>query len=154
MKKLNYILIIRQLDKKLQAFKPLQEAGIPTGGWVRAIRLTLNMSLNYVGKRLSITPQGVKDIERRESDNTITLKAMQEVANALDMSFVYGLIPKNGSLEEMIDRKANALAKKIVNRTSTTMKLEDQENSKERLEQAITDLTEELKREIPKSLWE
>jgi hypothetical protein len=54
----------------------------------------------------------------------------------------------------MIEKKASEIAKKIVNRTSTTMKLEDQENTQMRLSQAIKELTEELKRKMPKSLWD
>jgi hypothetical protein len=34
------------------------------------------------------------------------------------------------------------------------MKLEDQENSKERIQQAIAELAEELRREMPKALWD
>lgn len=101
-----------------------------------------------------MTPQGIKDIERRESTGTITLKALEEAGDALGMRLVYGFVPKNGSLEEMIEQKAREVAEKIVKRTSTTMKLEDQENSKERLKQAIDELTAELKKEMPKSLWD
>lgn len=48
-----------------------------------------------------------------------------------DMELIYGLIPNDGSLEALIDRRARELAIKIVSRTSNSMKLEDQENSKE-----------------------
>jgi hypothetical protein len=79
---------------------------------------------------------------------------MTEVAEALDMKLVYGFIPKDNSLEQMIEGKAKKLATSIVNRTSTTMKLEDQGNSEQRLKEAIKELTEEIKRNIPKSLWD
>jgi hypothetical protein len=46
------------------------------------------------------------------------------------------------------------MAEKIVKRTSVTMQLEDQGNSPKRIKKAIDELTEELKREIPKSLWD
>ena len=146
-------LILRQLDKKLKAFEPLQDA-TPTTGWVSLIRKTLNMSLRQLGDRLSITPQSIRDIEKREREGTVSLKALRETAEALDMTLVYGFIPKDGSLEKMIERIANEKAKKIVSRTSTTMKLEDQGNSKERIKQAIAELAEEIRREMPKSLWD
>jgi hypothetical protein len=72
----------------------------------------------------------------------------------LDMKLVYGFVPTNGSLEKIIQEKARERAREIVMRTSTTMKLEDQENSQERIKQAIEDLADELQREIPKSLWD
>lgn len=34
------------------------------------------------------------------------------------------------------------------------MRLEDQENSKSRLEEALAELTNDIKREMPKSLWD
>src|ERR1700679_147520 len=98
----NNKLILRQLDKKLKAFQPLQGA-MPTKGWVSVIRKTLNMSLRQLGDRMSITPQSIRDIEKRETEGTISLKALREAAEALDMTLVYGFIPKDGSLEKMID---------------------------------------------------
>lgn len=123
-------------------------------GWLSAIRKSLNMSQRQLGNRLSITPQGVMDIEKREVEGTITLNTLKQFAEALDMQLVYGLIPKEESLEKMIGIKARQMATKIVMRTSTTMKLEDQENSKERIDQAINELTEEIIRNIPRSLWD
>jgi len=62
--------------------------------------------------------------------------------------------PKDGSLDALIDRKARELATKIVLRTSNTMRLEDQENSRERIQKAIEERTEALKNEMPRSLWD
>ena len=146
-------LILRQLDNKMKAYQPLQEIQ-PATGWVSLIRKTLNMSLRQLGSRMSITPQSMRSIESREKEGTVTLKTLQEAAKALDMVLVYGFIPKDGSLEKLIERKAYEKAKKIVSRTSTTMKLEDQENSKDRIEQAIVELAEEIKWDMPKSLWD
>lgn len=41
-----------------------------------------------------------------------------------------------------------------MHRTSNNMKLEGQENTKERIQMAIKEHTEELIKEIPKSLWD
>lgn len=146
-------LILRQLDNKMKAYQPLQEIQ-PATGWVSLIRKTLNMSLRQLGSRMSITPQSMRSIESREKEGTVTLKTLQEAAKALDMVLVYGFIPKDRSLEKLIERKAYEKAKKIVSRTSTTMKLEDQENSKSRIKQAVEELAEEIKREMPKNLWD
>jgi predicted DNA-binding mobile mystery protein A len=154
MKEKYKILIINQLDKKIRSFRLLKKIPIPTNGWINLIRKTLNMSLRQLGARLQITPQGVRDIERREMEGAITLNTLKEAGDALDMQLVYGFIPKDDSLEKMIERKAYEMASKIVNRTSTTMQLEDQGNSIKRIKQAIVEMTEELKREIPKSLWD
>jgi predicted DNA-binding mobile mystery protein A len=93
-------------------------------------------------------------MENREVAGTITLKTLRDVANAMDMQLVYGFVPKNKSLEQMIEKRAKQLATEIVMRTNNTMTLEDQQNSKERIEEAITQKTNEIKSEMPKYLWD
>jgi predicted DNA-binding mobile mystery protein A len=145
---------IQQIDSKILVYSSLQKVAAPPIGWIKAIRTALGMSMLQLGKRLSITKQSVQDIEKREQDGSITLKALRETANAMDMQLVYGFIPNDGTLEALIDRKAKELAKQIVLRTSNTMKLEDQENSKQRIEKAIEERAIAIKNEMPKSLWD
>ncbi len=145
---------IQQLNSKMLAFASLQKVAPPPTGWIKAIRNAIGMSMLQLGKRLSITKQSVQDIERREKDGSISIKALREAARALDMQLVYGFVPNDGSLEELIDRKAKELAKQIVQRTSNSMKLEDQENSKQRIEKAIEERAAIIKNEMPKTLWD
>ena len=79
---------------------------------------------------------------------------MSEVGDALNLDLVYGFVPRDGSLEKMIERRAHEVAKEIVMRTSHTMKLEDQENTEERLQKAIKDRADKIKNELPKYLWD
>lgn len=145
---------IEQLEQKMKLFQPALKVKSSSVGWVRMIRTTLGMSLSQLGQRLSISSQGVKQIEIRESEGKITLNTLKEVATALDMELVYGLVPKDGSLEKLIERRARELATQIVSRTSTTMKLEDQENSKDRIRKAVDRRTTEIIIELPKILWD
>ena len=154
MSKLKNKLQIEQLDNKMEAISVLEKIAMPSTGWLNAIRTGLNMSLRQLGNRLKITPQSMKEIEQREKEGSLTIKGLQDAAHALDMKLVYGLIPKDGSLEELIDKKAKELATKIVMRTSDSMKLEDQENSERRLQKAIEERANELKRDLPKILWD
>ena len=151
---LNKKLLVEQLDRKMSKISVLRQLALPSKGWVNAIRTTLNMSLAQLGKRLKLTPVSVQEIEEREQHKSITLKKLIEVGNALDLQFVYGFIPKESSLEIMIEKRALQVARDIVMRTSHTMALEDQENRKERLERAIKDRAEILKQELPKHLWD
>ena len=70
------------------------------------------------------------------------------------MRLVYAIIPKEGSLEDLVHRTARKKADEMISRTDTTMSLEDQQNSPERLAEARKEKTEELMNEIPKFLWE
>ena len=147
-------LLLQQLSKKMALYIVLKQAPTPPTGWIRAIRTALNMSLEQLGKKMSIRRQSVNKLEQREKDGTISVKSLKEAAKALDMHFVYGFVPKDGSLEALIERKANEIAKKIVLRTSNSMKLEDQENSKKRIEKAIRERAAEIKNDMPKILWD
>ena len=147
-------LLIQQLDKKIASYSLLQQVAIPPTGWIKAIRNALGMSMRQIGKKLSVTKQSIQEIEKREKEGSITLKSLKEVAGAMDMQLVYGFVPNDGSLNALIDRKAKDLAKQIVMRTSNTMKLEDQENSTQRLENAIRERANALKNEMPKILWD
>jgi predicted DNA-binding mobile mystery protein A len=144
--------MIQQLNKKLLSFAALSQVAVPPNGWVKAIRIALGMSMQQLGNKLSVTKQGILDIEKREKDGSITLKSLREPGRVLDMELVYGFVPKDGSLDALIEKKALELASKIVLRTSNTMKLEDQENSKERIEKAIQERAEEIKSKMPKIL--
>jgi len=147
-------LYIDQLDARMHTFLPIKNVPVPASGWIKAIRTAIGMSLQQLGSRLHITKQSMLEIEQREKDGTITLNSLRETATALDMQLVYGFVPKDGSLNALIDKKATAIATKIVMRTSNSMKLEDQENSEERIKQAIRDRTFEIKNELPKILWD
>ncbi|MEI7825466.1 MAG: mobile mystery protein A [Chlorobiaceae bacterium] len=138
----------------MASFALLTEVAIPPTGWVKAIRTALGMSMLQLGKKLSITKQSIQDIEKREQEGAITIKALSELGKALDMRFVYGFVPNDGSLDSLIEKKAAQLATTIVLRTSNTMKLEDQENSRERIKKAIQEKTADLKNEMPKILWD
>jgi predicted DNA-binding mobile mystery protein A len=145
---------IQQLNAKMQAFTGANKVVAPPTGWLKAIRTALGMSLVQLGKKLNVTKQSVLEMEEREKEGSITIKSLREAARALDMQLVYGLVPNDGSIDALIERKAKELAKQIVMRTSNSMKLEDQENTKQRLEKALQERTIIIKNEMPKSLWD
>lgn len=147
-------LAIEQLDKKLAAFSSIKETVIPHRGWIHTIRTGLNMSLAQLAKRLGKTVPTVKEIEEREANQNITLMKLNEAADALGFRVVYGLIPKEHSLEKMIEKRAYEVAHNIVMRTSHSMKLEDQENQQERLKRAIKDRADNIISEMPRILWD
>lgn len=145
---------LQQIDQKIQFFVPLKDLVVPQTGWIKAIRNALGMSMSQLGEKLSITRQSVKEIELREQEGSISIKSLREAGRAMDMELVYGFVPKDGSLEALVNRKAFDLAKKIVLSTSNTMSLEDQENSKDRINKAIEERTQVIVNKMPKILWD
>lgn len=146
--------MIEQLDQKLKPFLKTKMALVPERGWINTIRNTLNMTMAQLGTKLNITRQGVRKIEESEAHGTITLNTLKEVATALELKLVYALVPKDGTIDDLIQVKAEKLARKIVLRTNQNMKLEDQGIGDEKLNDTINDLANEIKREVRKSLWD
>lgn len=147
-------ILIEQLDNKIAKFGNLYSEVPPGKGWVRAIRTALGMSLRQLGNKLQMSPQSASELEKREAKGSVSLNSLKQYAKAMDLKFVYGFIPNEKSLEQMIEKRASELATEIVMRTSINMCLEDQKNTDKRLQNAIKEKTEALKREMPKYLWD
>jgi len=147
-------LLIEQLDQKLNPFQKTELVLVPNKGWINTIRTTLNMTMAQLGAKLNITRQGVKRIEDSEAKGTLSINSLKEVADALELKFVYGFVPKNGSIDNLINLKAENLARKIVLRTNQNMKLENQGISDDKINDSVMDLANEIKRELRRSLWD
>lgn len=145
---------LQQLNSKMRGFASLKQVAMPPTGWIKAIRTAIGMSMQQLGNKLNVSKQGVMDIEKREKDGSITIKSLREIARAMDMQLVYGFVPNDGSLDALIEKRATELATQIVMRTAHTMKLEDQANSKKRIETAIRERATAIKNEMPKILWD
>ncbi|MDP2059631.1 MAG: mobile mystery protein A [Flavobacteriaceae bacterium] len=147
-------LLIEQLDQKLQSFQKTELVLVPNKGWIHTIRTALNMTMAQLGARLKITRQGVKSMEESESKGSITINSLKEAGEALDLKFVYGFVPKNGTIDNLVNIKAEKLARKIALRTHQNMKLEDQGIGDEKINESIKELADEIKREMRRSLWD
>ena len=147
-------LLIEQLDQKLANFKDAGMVLVPQKGWVNTIRTNLNMTRDQLGAKLDLTKGAIQKIEEREATGQITINKLKDVGNALNMKFIYGFIPKDGTIESLVNLKAEKLARKIVLRTNQNMKLEDQGIGDEKINKTIKELASEIKREMKKSLWD
>ena len=148
-------LMIDHLDKKYNKIKNISpDLIVPQSGWINTIRKVLNMSLKQLSRRLKVSPQNINQLEIRERDETISIGKLRAAAEVLNMNFVYAFIPKDGTIQSMIEKRAHQVARDIVLRTSHSMGLEAQKNTEERLEKAIRDRAEKIKREMPKYLWD
>lgn len=115
-------LLIEQLDQKLQPFDQTKKALVPERGWINTIRTTLNMTMAQLGTKLNITRQGVKNLEKSEANGTITLNSLRDVSNAMDLKLVYAMVPKDGTINDLVNVKAEKLARRIVMRTKELKK--------------------------------
>lgn len=150
----NKQIILEQLDQKSSLLVEAMKNPVSENGWVFSIRKGLNMTLEQLGNKLVISKQGVRSIEESETNGSISIKSLKEVAKVLDMQLVYGFVPNKGSFSSYVEDKSKELAKRIVMRTHQTMQLENQGNREIIIQKAIEDLAFEIKQEMRRSLWD
>lgn len=117
---------LRQLTRTLSAFEAAKKETRPQRGWLRAIREGLGLTLENVGKRLGQSRRRVQEFEQAEAKDRITLHSLRRVAAAMDCELVYAIIPKSGTITQLAERRARALAAEDVLDVEHTMALENQ----------------------------
>ena len=137
--------LLDEMQEKLNPFSDLKSETKPDRGWVNGIRVSIKMSLRQLGERLHITPQGVRDLEKREEEGAITINTLKEVGRVLDLDLVYGFISRHNSLEEMIEERASEIAEEIV----LSSKKANSYTAK-----AIEQKTYEISSKMPSNLWD
>jgi predicted DNA-binding mobile mystery protein A len=113
----------RQLDARL---RDLPREKPPKGGWIRAIRMALGMTMEQLGARLTMSAQGVAELENREANASITLAKLQSAADALECDLLIAFVPRV-PLDDMVHRQAVLKATQENSRLVHTMTLENQE---------------------------
>jgi len=72
------------------------------------------------------TPQLVASLEKSEANNRITLHSLQAAARAMDCELVYAIVPKSGTLRELVQNRARREADQQVRAVEHSMMLENQ----------------------------
>ena len=145
---------LMQLADALRIY-PAPDAAIPPrGGWVRAIREALGMTQAQLGARVGVSRQSVQDLEKAEAERRVTLDSLDRLARALGCRVVYSLVPENGSLDGLRERRAKELADTLLQPTYHSMKLEAQGVSANEKARQRKLLAEALLRGSPRKLWQ
>lgn len=145
----------RVLNKKLERFFEFRNLFLrPPSGWLRLIRESLGLSTTQLAKRLNLAQSTIAELEAREKKGNVSIEMLQRTANAMDCEFVYVILPKNKSLDKILELRARRAAERIIANVSHSMKLEDQEVSKQEKEAQIVSLAHELKEALDPRLWD
>ncbi|MFT5711699.1 MAG: putative DNA-binding mobile mystery protein A [Glaciecola sp.] len=125
----------------------------PKEGWIRTLRKAIDMSGAQLAEYLGYSRNKVSILERREADGDITLNQLRALAEGLDATLVYAIVPKN-TAEETIDKQAYRIAKQQVEMSNQNMFLEAQQISSDKQENAIKRMMQEIKNIGGKVLWD
>jgi predicted DNA-binding mobile mystery protein A len=139
-----------QLDKRFGQVGPAERYTPPVRGWIRAIREALGMTTAQLAQNLGIKQPSLIDLEQSEARGTIELATLRRVAEALDCTLVYALVP-NKPLETMIRERARAFARKRRGPVEHTMLLEDQKVKGQDSEARLDDIVRETN---PRLFWD
>ena len=145
-------LIREQLDNKLSKLKEFTVQGLTSIGWIKTIREALGMTSTDLASRVGVNQSRIIHMEKAESDGSIKISTMKKIADALEMDFVYGFVPRT-SLNEMIRQQAIKIALQKMERLDHTMRLEMQELSTEEKEKALQDMVDRILIDEPKDFW-
>lgn len=147
-------LMIKQLNNKLKPFHKAKVTPRPAKGWVSAIRSVLGMTKTQLGKRLGVSQQRVSELEAAEAKDSVTLRSLRMAADAMDCDFVYAIVPRGKSIEQLILQQAEKIAKQRIKKISHTMSLEQQRLSEKELREQYKEILTELLNQSPKQIWE
>jgi predicted DNA-binding mobile mystery protein A len=143
---------IRQLDAVLSPFREIRGAAAPRKGWIREIRDALQMTAAQLGKRIAISQPAVSQLEESEAEGTVTLNTLRKAARGLGGELIYAIVPTS-SLDEMRRTQIRSIVRERLDRTSHTMKLEDQSVPAKESEKQFDELVAELSDNPPRNLW-
>ncbi|MEZ5453974.1 MAG: mobile mystery protein A [Thiothrix sp.] len=144
-----------KLQQTSTALEKWRNAGLPSrpgNGWIRSIREALGMTSVALAKRLGMTDAGIRNLEKAEADDAITLASLRKLAEALDCELKYALIPRQ-SLEDMLQQRAEQLARERVLPVAHSMVLEDQAVYQAFTDKQIKQLAKELLEGSRRELW-
>src|ERR1022692_4643832 len=127
------------LDQRFHDLGPATRYTSPVRGWIKAIREALGMSTAQLAKRLRVKQPSVVAIEQSEAKGTIELATLRRVAEALDCTLVYALVP-NKPLEAAVRDRARAFASRRRGPVEHSMLLEDQKVKARNAESSLDEI--------------
>ena len=112
------------------------------------------MSSAQLAARMSISRQSLEALESREVAGTATMEALRRAADALDCDLLYALVPRQASLDAVVEAQATRVAERLVKRAGHTMGLENQHVSARETVDQIAVVTRRLLADWPRDLWD
>jgi predicted DNA-binding mobile mystery protein A len=112
------------------------------------------MTLKQLATRLGFSVPAAKNFEMREVDEAITLASLRKIANAMEMDLVYYFKPKQDSLDDLLQIRAELKAKELMESSNQAMLLENQEADNKNKSREYDRLITEIRNQKLSSLWD
>lgn len=135
------------LDERFMKLEPVSRYISPVRGWIKAVREALGMTTAQLARRLGVKQPSVVAIEQSEAKGTIELATLRRVAEALDCTLIFALVPRK-PLEAMVRDRARTFARRRRGPVEHSMLLENQKvedkDAEARLDEIVRDINPRL----------
>jgi predicted DNA-binding mobile mystery protein A len=138
------------LDERFRKLEPITRYDTPVRGWIKAVRDALGMTTKQLASRLGVKQPSVVAIEQSEAKGSIELATLRRVAEALDCTLAYVLIP-NKPLETIVRDRARAFERRRRGPVEHSMLLEDQKVKSKNLEARLDEVVRDTN---PRIFWD
>jgi predicted DNA-binding mobile mystery protein A len=145
---------VHQLDDQIRQYVNGQRFDRIPQGWIRSSRTAIGMTLKQLATRLGFSVPAAKNFEMREVDEAITLASLRKIANAMEMDLVYYFKPKQESLDDLLQIRAELKAKELMEQSNQAMLLENQEADNKNKSREYDRLITEIRNQKLSSLWD
>jgi predicted DNA-binding mobile mystery protein A len=143
----------KNLDRRLAPLRKAEDLTRPPRGWIKAIREAIGMTAAQLGERTGASQSRIARIEKGEVSGTLTMNTLRHMAEAMDCTLVYAVVP-NRPLDETLRDRAQVIAARQLARTHQTMRLENQALTSADLKSERERLVAALLQGGPRRLWD
>lgn len=140
---------LKQLSSSMKAKRMIPVEAL--GARLKDIREVLGMTQKQLAKKLKVKQPLIARIEK--NTRSCAVSTLSRIANALECELMCSVVSKQ-PLEEIINERAQVVAKKMLDRTFSNMALEKQSPGAEAYKFQLKKLTEELAANPGPALWE
>jgi transcriptional regulator with XRE-family HTH domain len=96
----------KRLDLEMRSFRQAAREKNPTCELLRAVRQALRVPVAEMAGKMGVNRSVIYDLETGERTNTISLRSMSRMAEAMGCMVVYGIVPMGGKkLEELAEER-------------------------------------------------
>ena len=143
---------LEQVDEALKPYREVRGIPIPSGGWLRAVREALGLTVRQQAARVGIAVATLHKSEQSEADERISLAQLRKLAEGLDCELVYGLVPRK-PLTVVVQEQATRIAQSEILGVAHSMILEDQRPSEGYVRKQLVQRRAELLSGKWSALW-
>lgn len=126
----------------------------PFGGWIAAFQEAIGMNSPALAERVGISRNNIYAAIQNERAGTISLNHLDKIAEAMGGRLVYAIIPREGSVEDIVLAQARAKARRIIQRARAQMALEEQTEGLRSEAEMIDELAGDIIREGRRDFWQ